>query len=171
MRLLSVLIAILFVAMAWSVQAETEPTVGGEGRDGIGTLDEHEEEPFFGCVKEGTLDQLLGGSTEPTNVCVHGQFKRTDFGITHGFSGLPYQEGNWTGTLESRLVWAGTDREFRCTFEEGEIVEDSCEGQGVFPHVESTFWQECRAYDHLGLELEIALTDFGCMVTGNVEKT
>lgn len=173
MRQTSIWIALSVVLMAWSVQAGEERTGPGvDDVDGIVTFNE-EEEAFFSCIEESTLDQLMGLELEPTNVCIHGQFKRVegDHGFSHGFGDLPYPEDNWTGTMQSWLVWSGADRGFQCTFEDGELIEDSCIGLGgVFPTEGSTFWQECRVYDHLGLELELALTDFGCRVRGNVES-
>lgn len=134
--------------------------------DGIVILDEHEQR--FECIEESTLDQVQGGSLSPTNSCEHGIFVRTGFSMVHGFSGLPYEDNEWSGFMQSWLKWAGQNRGFECEFQEGELVECNAIG-GVFPSQGERFIQECLAFDPHGLQLEVAMTEFGCMVTGEIE--
>lgn len=174
MKRLVTILAAGVLAITLTVQADPEQTssmVPAEWAEGVGGLDEHEEgEPRFECTMESTLDQLSGGD-RPTNTCRHGRFERTDdgHGFVHGFSGMPYGENGWSGVLQSWLLWRGENRGFQCTFDEGEIVADSCVALGgIFPYVGEVFLQECRAYDPYGYQVEIALTEFGCMVRGDV---
>lgn len=144
-----------------------------DGVDGIGVMDGDEKVPFFSCMQDSTLDQILGGAIPPSNECSHGIYVREGFSITHGWTGLPYDDNNWTGTLQSTLAWAGQNRVYQCVFEDGEIQQDEdgnamCGGTGVFPSEGEIFRQNCHAFDPYGFELEIAFTEFGCMVTGEV---
>ncbi len=121
------------------------------------------------CSAPSTQEALLAGDPNALPAtCDNGDYVRSGFGLSHGFSAVPYAAESWTGHFESWLVHDGDDRGFRCTFEAGTLV--ACAGLGgAFPGIGSTFHHECRAFESgTGLELPIAAHDWGCAVLGDV---
>jgi hypothetical protein len=66
-----------------------------------------------------------------------------DATFRHGFTDSVGDD--FTGTIESRLIYLGGERTFRCAFEDGQTVPDSCSGSGEFPPPQSYFVQVCEA--------------------------
>ncbi len=53
--------------------------------------------------------------------------------------------GDFTGSIESRLVYQGGERNFQCDFEDGSTVPGSCTGSGEFPPPQTYFVHICEA--------------------------
>jgi len=66
-----------------------------------------------------------------------------DSTFRHGFTGTIGED--FTGTVESRLIYLGGERTFQCDFVDGSTVQDSCTGGGEFPPPQSYFVQVCEA--------------------------
>lgn len=115
------------------------------------------------CIEASSLETL-----NIPAVCEHGPFQRTELFFSHGFGDVPYAANQWDGIMQSWLVWDGQDRGFQCEFDMGALV--ACMGLGgAFPTVGAEYSQECLAFERLtGLELPIALTEFGCANSGGV---
>lgn len=104
--------------------------------------------------------------------CDNGEFQRTGFSMTTGFSRLPYAQDGWTGHYETVLESDAGELRFRCTFNQGSIV--SCQIlSGTWPGVGQTFKHYCLAYEsQTGLELpvELGAHDWGCWVGGDIAR-
>lgn len=50
---------------------------------------------------------------------------------------------NYAGTLESRLIWSGGTRTFRCTY--SQALPRQCIATGAFPPVNAKFTHRCRS--------------------------
>ncbi len=51
---------------------------------------------------------------------------------------------NYAGTLESRLVWSGGTRIFRCTY--SQALQRQCIATGPFPTVNASVVHQCFSY-------------------------
>lgn len=103
--------------------------------------------------------------------CENGDWVRSGFSMTTGFSLLPYAQDGWTGHYESVIESAAGELRFRCTMDMGSLV--SCEIlSGVWPGVGAEFEHYCLAYEsETGLEVPVELGDhdWGCWVGGDIE--
>jgi hypothetical protein len=50
---------------------------------------------------------------------------------------------NYAGTIESKLVWSGGSRTFRCTY--SQALPRQCIASGSFPPVNASFTHKCRS--------------------------
>lgn len=97
-----------------------------------------------GAPVDGGADGASCNGVAPDDfICVTGVHQRSGFGLSHGFTGM--FRSDYSGTIESKLQYAGGDRTFQCTINNGRLVR--CAGSGAFPPQGTIFVHICQSYD------------------------